>query len=56
MIEESDEDMLQSHKDGDFVRKAKMLPLIFVIKARKLQQFKKLFFYIRKEEVYDYYL
>ena len=36
MIEESDEDMLQSHKDGDFVRKAKMLPLIFVIKARKL--------------------
>lgn len=36
MIEESDEDMLQSHKDGDFVKKAKMLPLIFVIKARKL--------------------
>jgi AraC-like DNA-binding protein/ubiquinone/menaquinone biosynthesis C-methylase UbiE len=36
MIEESDEDILQSHKDGDFVRKAKMLPLIFVIKARKL--------------------
>lgn len=36
MIEESDEDMLQSHKTGDFVKKAKMLPLIFVIKARKL--------------------
>lgn len=36
MIEESDEDMLQSHKEGDFVKKAKMLPLIFVIKARKL--------------------
>lgn len=36
MIEESDEDMLQLHKDGDFVKKAKMLPLIFVIKARKL--------------------
>lgn len=36
MIEEPDEDMLQAYKDGDFVRKAKMLPLIFVIKARKL--------------------
>lgn len=36
MIEESDEDMLQLHKDGDFLKKAKMLPLIFVIKARKL--------------------
>lgn len=36
MIEDPDEDMLKAHKDGDFVRKAKMLPLIFVIKARKL--------------------
>ena len=36
MVEESDEDMLQLHKDGDFLKKAKMLPLIFVIKARKL--------------------
>ena len=36
MVEESDEDMLKLHKDGDFLKKAKMLPLIFVIKARKL--------------------
>jgi AraC-like DNA-binding protein/SAM-dependent methyltransferase len=36
MIEESDEDMLRSHKEGAFSKKAKMLPLIFVIKARKL--------------------
>jgi AraC-like DNA-binding protein/SAM-dependent methyltransferase len=36
MFEESDEDLLQAHKEGDFLNKAKMLPLIFVIKARKL--------------------
>lgn len=34
MIEESDEDMMQS-RSGDFAQKAKMLPVTFVIKARK---------------------
>jgi AraC-like DNA-binding protein/SAM-dependent methyltransferase len=34
MIEESDYDILQS-EDGDFAQKAKMLPVTFVIKARK---------------------
>ncbi|MFF2015334.1 class I SAM-dependent methyltransferase [Paenibacillus sp. NPDC058177] len=36
MIEESDEDLLQSHdENSDFAKKAKMLPVTFVIKARK---------------------
>lgn len=34
MVEESDDDILQS-KDDDFAQKAKMLPVTFVIKARK---------------------
>lgn len=36
MIEESDDEMLQSQKESDFAKKAKMLPVTFVIKARKL--------------------
>ncbi len=36
MIEESDDDIIQSNKDSDFAKKAKMLPVTFVIKARKL--------------------
>jgi len=36
MIEESDDAMIQSHKDSDFAKKAQMLPVTFVIKARKL--------------------
>ncbi|MDF2876673.1 MAG: Methyltransferase type 11, partial [Sporomusa sp.] len=36
MIEESDEEIIQSYKDNDFAKKAKMLPVTFVIKARKL--------------------
>jgi len=35
MIEESDDEMMQS-RDDDFTKKAKMLPVTFVIKARKL--------------------
>lgn len=36
MIEESDEDIMQSRNDNsDFANKAKMLPVTFVIKARK---------------------
>lgn len=36
MIEESDDDIIRLYKDGDFAKKAKMLPVTFVIKARKL--------------------
>lgn len=36
MIEESDEDIIKLQKDSDFAKKAKMLPVTFVIKARKL--------------------
>lgn len=35
MIEESDSDLIEAQKDNDFARKAKMLPVTFVIKARK---------------------
>jgi len=35
LIEESDEDMILSG-ESDFANKAKMLPVTFVIKARKL--------------------
>ena len=35
MIEQSDDEILQS-EDSDFAKKAKMLPVTFVIKARKL--------------------
>jgi len=35
MIEQSDDEMMQS-RDSDFAKKAKMLPVTFVIKARKL--------------------
>ncbi|MNI86313.1 hypothetical protein D3C73_1433990 [compost metagenome] len=35
MIEESDSEIIQSG-DSEFARKAKMLPVTFVIKARKL--------------------
>ena len=35
MIEQSDDEMMQS-RDDDFAKKAKMLPVTFVIKARKL--------------------
>lgn len=35
MIEESDDDIIQS-RDSDFAKKAKMLPVTFVMKARKL--------------------
>lgn len=36
MIEESDEDIIEIYKDSNFAKKAKMLPVTFVIKARKL--------------------
>jgi AraC-like DNA-binding protein/SAM-dependent methyltransferase len=36
MIEESDEEIMQMHKESEFAKKAKMLPVTFVIKARKL--------------------
>lgn len=37
MIEQSDDEIMQSQDDdSDFAKKAKMLPLTFVIKARKL--------------------
>jgi ubiquinone/menaquinone biosynthesis C-methylase UbiE len=37
MIEQSDDEMMQSREDNnDFAKKAKMLPVTFVIKARKL--------------------
>lgn len=36
MIEESDDEIIQLYKDSDFAKKAKMLPVTFVIKARKL--------------------
>jgi len=36
MIEESDQDIIKLQKDSDFAKKAKMLPVTFVIKARKL--------------------
>ncbi|RRJ61728.1 hypothetical protein EHV15_01110 [Paenibacillus oralis] len=37
MIEQSDDEIMQSRDDNsDFAKKAKMLPLTFVIKARKL--------------------
>ena len=36
LIEESDDDMIQMRSNSDFVKKAKMLPVTFVIKARKL--------------------
>ena len=37
MIEQSDDEIMQSWDDNsDFAKKAKMLPLTFVIKARKL--------------------
>ncbi len=36
MIEESDDEIIQLHKDSEFAKKAKMLPVTFVIKARKL--------------------
>ena len=36
MVEESDEDLIQLNKNSKFAEKAKMLPVTFVIKARKL--------------------
>lgn len=36
MIEESDDEIIQLYKDSYFAKKAKMLPVTFVIKARKL--------------------
>jgi AraC-like DNA-binding protein/SAM-dependent methyltransferase len=36
MIEESDDEIIQLNKDSDYAKKAKMLPVTFVIKARKL--------------------
>lgn len=36
MLEESDDEIIESNKDSDFAKKAKMLPVTFVIKARKL--------------------
>lgn len=36
MVEESDEDILSHNEDSEFAKKAKMLPVTFVIKARKL--------------------
>lgn len=35
MVEQSDDDMIQSQGDSDFAKKASMLPVTFVIKARK---------------------
>lgn len=36
LVEESDEDIISQSKEDDFAKKAKMLPVTFVIKARKL--------------------
>lgn len=36
MLEESDDDIIQLNKDSDYAKKAKMLPVTFVIKAKKL--------------------
>lgn len=36
MIEESEDEIIQLYKNSDFAKKAKMLPVTFVIKARKL--------------------
>lgn len=36
MIEESDEEIIQAQGENEFSKKAKMLPVTFVIKARKL--------------------
>ena len=36
LVEETDEDSLKNVKDKDFCNKAKMLPVTFVIKARKI--------------------
>lgn len=36
MIEESDDEIIQSRSDSDFAKKAKMLPVTFVVKSRKL--------------------
>lgn len=36
MIEESDDEIMQSRANSDFAKKAKMLPVTFVFKARKL--------------------
>lgn len=37
LIEQSNDDIIQSYEgDLDFAKKARMLPLTFVIKARKL--------------------
>lgn len=36
MVEESDEEILQIYENNDFAKKAQMLPVTFVIKARKL--------------------
>lgn len=35
MVEQSDDEIMQSHDNSDFVKKAKMLPVTFVVKARK---------------------
>ncbi|WP_370636417.1 hypothetical protein [Cohnella sp. CFH 77786] len=35
MIEESDDEMIQSRANSTFAKKAKMLPVTFVVKARK---------------------
>ncbi|GIO35517.1 hypothetical protein J41TS12_03780 [Paenibacillus antibioticophila] len=36
MIEESDEEIIQAQGENEFSKKAKMLPVTFVIKARRL--------------------
>lgn len=36
MIEETDEDIINAYGEDDFSNKAKMLPVTFIIKARKL--------------------
>ena len=36
MVEESDDEIIELHNGGDFAKKAKMIPVTFVIKARKL--------------------
>lgn len=36
MLEESDEEIIEANKESEFSKKAKMLPVTFVIKARKL--------------------
>lgn len=36
MVEETDEDMIDAGSENDFSNKAKMLPVTFIIKARKL--------------------